>query len=643
MKRARWASALAFGFVLAAAVPAIAEDGGRVVLVQNPTRLLDTRDAGSNNRVTTATLGSGVLNVVVVDALGPGTATVHRCGVAPAPDVTFRVQNAEPQTARITTGEQLCMTTSVPLHVVVDQYGTVAATPSATGERQYVPLAQPVVLHDAQVNARSSTLRLPHPAELSADGKAVLSIEAINPSAPGFVRVHGCSSVPPVQSDLVYNRNRSANIAFANLAPGEDICVFVLEPVHIRVKLLGELATTGPNAALLPPSWRFTASEVPAPSLRAVTPVRVLDTRKSIGRAGTSRVAPDEVVELDFGSLVGPLTTAVVLNVTVTEPDRAGFLTAWPCGGDRPTVSNLNFDRGDSVPNLVVSKLGPGGTVCLSGIASTHLIADVNGTYEADGGLQAVPVTPTRILDTRTGLGAPAAKLVAGQTLELQVVGNALVDVPAEAGAVTMNVTATDASSAGFLTVYPCGSDRPEASNVNYQVGQSIPNLVMSKLSSTGSVCIYALTDVHVLADVAAWFGVDQPAGLVELPPQRILDTRKAIGTSTTTKVAGGSFITVDVAGQGGVAEDADAVVVNLTATETDAFGFVTAWPCDQSMPTVSNLNYGPAETNPNLATVKLSATGTMCLYSSAGAHLLADVAGYFTAQPVQGQQLTLG
>ena len=107
---------------------------------------------------------------------------------------------------------------------------------------------------------------------------------------------------------------------------------------------------------------------------------------------------PDEVVELDFGSLVGPLTTAVVLNVTAVQPDRAGYLTVWPCGGDRPLVSNLNFDPNEIVPNLVVSKLGPGGTVCLSGIAATHLFADLSGTYEADGGLHAVPVTPTRVL-----------------------------------------------------------------------------------------------------------------------------------------------------------------------------------------------------------------------------------------------------
>lgn len=99
----------------------------------------------------------------------------------------------------------------------------------------------------------------------------------------------------------------------------------------------------------------------------------------------------------------------------------------------------------------------------------------------------------------------------------------------------------------------------------------------------------------------------------------------------------------LEVAGQNGVASDADAVVMNVTVTEPEAEGFVTVWPCDQSIPTVSNLNYSPGETNPNLVTVKLAADGTVCLYTLARAHLLADVAGYLTDQPIDGQALTLG
>ena len=380
--------------------------------------------------------------------------------------------------------------------------------------------------------------------------------------------------------------------------------------------------------------------EVPAPSLRPIEPVRVLDTRVAVGWPDTDKVDPDEVVEIAFGDRVTPQTTAVVLNLTARLPESDGFITAWPCGGDRPTVSNLNFRAGDTVPNLVVSKLGPGGTVCVSGTSRTHLFADLSGTFETDGGLLAQPVTPERILDTREPIGVPSiAKLAAGATLELQVTGGT---VPDDAGAVTVNVTAANAEDAGFLTVHPCNPTLPTASNLNFEPGGAVANLVTSKLSADGRLCIFASATTNVVVDLAAWYGLDQPAGLVELAPERFLDTRSAVGIATTSKVPAGDVVTLQIAGRGDVPATADAVVMNVTAVAPETGGFVTAWPCDASMPTVSNLNYGPGETTPNLATVKLSDAGTVCLYSVATAHLLADVAGYLTAEEVPGQELVL-
>lgn len=637
MKRLRVWFVLIVGVSAALSMPVLAAPGGRVDL-DLPQRLIDTRDSGGE--VTFLALGSGVLQVYVVDPSAAGTATVHPCADGPGDDITFRLDPEQPvQQARVVTAEQVCITASVPVHVVVDGAGTVTPTPEI-GRRQYVALQQALDLFDGETTRLEQVVRIPRPAQVAGGSDAVVSIEVLAATGPGFVRVRGCNSIDVQVADLPYRFNRVANVAFAPIEDDEDLCVFVLTPAHLRVKLLGALSLDGPNPAALPPSWRYTPGEVPAPSLRPITPERILDTRIGLGRPGTSPVAPDDVVEIEFGDLVGPLTTAVVLNVTVTQPDRPGFLTAWPCGGDRPVVSNLNFESGETVPNLVVSKLGPGGTICLSGIANTHVIADLSGTYETDGGLQAAPVTPTRVLDTRTGLGG-ASRPSAGEVIELQIVGNDEVEVPAAAGAVTLNVTATGSSQPGYLTVYPCDAERPETSNVNYAAGQSIPNLVTTKLAADGSVCIYSLASVDVVVDLAAWFGVGQPAGFVELAPQRVLDTRVGVG-ARSGKVDAGTFIEVQVAGRGGVDDDADAVIVNLTVTEPEAPGFLTAWPCDRSMPVVSNVNYGAGETNPNLATVKLAADGTLCLYSLSRTHVLADVAGYVTDENVQGRQLVL-
>jgi hypothetical protein len=73
--------------------------------------------------------------------------------------------------------------------------------------------------------------------------------------------------------------------------------------------------------------------------------------------------------------------TAVVMNVTVTGTTSAGFATVWPCDAGRPTVSNLNFRAGDTVPNLVSVKLSAAGTVCIFADATTDVLADVAGFF----------------------------------------------------------------------------------------------------------------------------------------------------------------------------------------------------------------------------------------------------------------------
>ena len=543
--------------------------------------------------------------------------------------------------ARFATSESTCLTSNVPLHVIVDRAGTVAPTPSATRD-QYVALTTPETLWSEASATPQQTIRIPRPAELSDTATAaVISLDAIAASDRGFLSAHSCDRPRPMVADVGYGADRAANVAIVPLEAGADLCVYAHTPVHVRIKLLGELAATGPDATALPPSWRYQPGEFPGPSLRSIVPERVLDTRIGQGRPGTSKVEPNEVVELSFGDLVGPQTTAVVLNVTVTETESAGFVAAWPCGGDRPIVSNLNFVAGETVPNLVVSKLSPAGTICLSGIARAHLIADLNGTYETDGGLLANPVRPTRILDTRQAIGVPTTtKLAAGQVLELDVVDGKT--VPEQAGAVTVNVTATEPIARGFITAFACDQQRPTASNLNFAPEQSVANLVTAKLSQNGTLCFYSLVDTHLIADVAAWYGVEEPAGLIDLDPVRLLDTRKAVGIPTTTKIEARRFIELQVAGRGGVGSDALAAVLNLTVTQPEDRGFVTAWPCDEARPTVSNVNYAAGETNPNLATVKLSADGKVCLYTLRRAHLIADVAGYFTDEPIDTVGLAL-
>ena len=95
--------------------------------------------------------------------------------------------------------------------------------------------------------------------------------------------------------------------------------------------------------------------------------------------------------------------------------------------------------------------------------------------------------------------------------------------------AVSLNVTVTESENpavgGGFVTVFPCGV-RPDASNLNFVAGQTVPNAVIAPVSATGTVCFYVYGVAHLLADVSGYF----PTGsdFTTLTPARVLDTRGA-------------------------------------------------------------------------------------------------------------------
>ena len=133
---------------------------------------------------------------------------------------------------------------------------------------------------------------------------------------------------------------------------------------------------------------------------------------------------------------------------------------------------------------------------------------------------------PTRILDTRQPGGA---RIVGGARRTIQVAG--LGGVPSDAALVAMNVTVVAPSAAGFLTVYPTGTALPNASNLNFAAGQTVPNLVVARLGSGGQVDVtLSAGTTDLLFDVVGWFGSTatlQPGSrLATQAPARMLDTR---------------------------------------------------------------------------------------------------------------------
>ncbi len=360
------------------------------------------------------------------------------------------------------------------------------------------------------------------------------------------------------------------------------------------------------------------------PGYTAVTPDRLMDTREGLGgplmTAGVSR----SLQVAGRGGVPGAGAIAVVLNVTVTQPATAGFVTVWPSGVDRPVASNLNMVAGATVPNLVTVGLGTGGQVDLFSSTDAHLVVDVVGWYAS--GL--VPVTPGRLMDTREGLGG--VLLGPGETRELQVAGRE--GVPATGAlAVALNVTVVDPTGAGYLTVWPSG-DRPTASNLNFVARQTVANAVLVGLGSDGKVRLFnssGTTDVVV--DVAGWFD----SGFSPVLPDRIMDTREGQGG---TLLGAGETRDLTVLGRGGVpATGVGAVALNVTATLPTGSPYVTVWPAGVTRPKASNLNVVAGQTVPNAVVVGVGADGRISLFNSAGStELIVDVTGWYPT-PITG------
>jgi hypothetical protein len=242
------------------------------------------------------------------------------------------------------------------------------------------------------------------------------------------------------------------------------------------------------------------ASGATGTNLVALAPSRVIDTRTP-----ARPLAAGAVLELKLAGVAGVPATgadAVVMNVTVTEPTAAGFITVWPHGETKPLASSLNFVRNQTVPNLVVAKLGADGTVDVAiNTGSTHVVADVVGYFTTMGATgKGIALSPRRLLDTRT----TSAALGYTKTATLVVTG---ADVPSTAAAVMLNVTVTEPTSAGFITVWPSGGARPLASSLNFVTNQTVPNLVLAKVGAGGAVDLYAHSpSAHLVVDLVGYF-----------------------------------------------------------------------------------------------------------------------------------------
>jgi CotH kinase protein/Bacterial Ig-like domain/Lamin Tail Domain/Chitobiase/beta-hexosaminidase C-terminal domain/Fn3 associated len=376
-------------------------------------------------------------------------------------------------------------------------------------------------------------------------------------------------------------------------------------------------------------------------------PGRLLDTRKPSGRTvdgihqATGRIAAGGVYELPVAGRPGVPSSAAsaVLNVTAVDPAAGGYITVYPCG-TRPDASNLNFDAGSVSANAVVARFGSAGKVCIYSSADTDVLVDASAYFPSTTAL--VPLdAPARVLDTRSPGGSTidsahqqTGRVAAGTTYELPITGRA--GVPTGAATAVLNVTAVNPSEGGYVTVYPCGEARPDASNLNFVAGAVIPNAVWARVGGGGRVCLYTSAETDLLVDVSGYFA--SATSLRSLSaPGRLLDTRSPDGRTidgrnqATGRVAAGNVYELPVGDRAGVPAGAKTVVLNVTAVNPSAAGYITVYPCGEARPDASNLNYVEGSVVPNAVIARVGNGGKVCFYSDAETDLLVDVSGYFT------------
>lgn len=367
----------------------------------------------------------------------------------------------------------------------------------------FVALASPVRVMDSRkgvgtttgVKLGAVTVDLSRQIPSGATG-AVLNVTVTGTTGTGHVVVYPAGNAMPRTSNVNFARSQTqANEVVVGLPASRGAVVHVAgASTHVITDVVGY----------------FTADGDPDTLGRVITraPLRVLDSRPAPLNVGTSPQRKLGEVVVDLRGKVPAGTTAVALNVTVAGPAGAGHVVAYPTGTQRPGTSNVNFAKGQTQANEVVTRLGTGAhagkvTLFVAG-GSVDLIADLVASVvpgsTAGGQLFNALEEPARVMDSRKGTGTSVGRKNGELFLSLPA------DVvPADATGVVLNVTTTGATKPGYVTVYQAGAPAPRTSNVNFRPGATQANEVLTAVNGGRQVAIKIAGVTHVIVDVVGY------------------------------------------------------------------------------------------------------------------------------------------
>ncbi|MEM9514611.1 MAG: hypothetical protein AAGA42_07095, partial [Actinomycetota bacterium] len=316
----------------------------------------------------------------------------------------------------------------------------------------------------------------------------------VAPSDQGFAVAYPCDQPRPAASTINHQAGQTiANAATVALSVSGTVCVYTHRDTDLIVDVMGAV----PNGSTLDP----------------INPARFIETRagqpttdgsfSGVGR----RAAGQETVVPVAGRNGVPLdATAVTVNTIAINPERNGFLAAYPCGESRPEASMLNYAAGETIAGGATIEIGDGGAICVYSHRALDLVVDVTA-YTPNGSIVTTNV-PARLVETRPdrltvdGLAQGIGRRAAGQVTEIQVTGRAGVGPGASAG--VFSIAAVNPAEQGYVVAYPCDETRPEASNINHRAGRTIANNATIELSDDGSICVFTQRSIDLVVDLTA-------------------------------------------------------------------------------------------------------------------------------------------
>jgi len=372
-----------------------------------------------------------------------------------------------------------------------------------------------------------------------------------------------------------------------------------------------------------------------------IAPVRLLDTRSGNGLSGKLLPGQPRTFQVTGRATIPAGATALTANLTIVNASSASEVYVGASPLAHPATYSIRFNRLDTTAYGVTLQLSASGTLSATYMASsgsTDLVMDVTGYFTADGsGSTYHPLTPARLLDTRSHNGL-AGPFQVNSPRTFVVAGRG--GVPADATAVTGNLTVTDVTGSWAAYLGPAPIAKPGSSTINFVKKQTRANSLTVVLGSGGTLSATFMgsgrSTIDMVFDVTGYYTADDTgASYVPMTATRLLDT--SVGNGLSTKLTANVPQAFQITGRGGIPTEATAVTGTISAVGQTSSWALFVGPVPTAKPNTSSVNFLPTDADANGVTVALGSGGTLSVTYMGPArnttNVVLDVTGYFLSR----------